>query len=170
VRGHTFKRCTCRVRRDEAGNKVTCQRQHGSWGYVADLPQQPGERRRQQTKGGFGTRREAESALQEFLARAQRGQVVAPVRVTVEAYLVDWVEAVAPSLAVTASSNYRLLIRCYVVPHVGQHKLTALHPEHLVKAYRALLAGGGRDGRALSATTVRLVHRIVSKALADASA
>ncbi len=37
-------------------------------------------------------------------------------RLTVEAYLVDWVEAVTPSLAVTASSNYRLLIRCYVVP------------------------------------------------------
>lgn len=84
------------------------------------------------------------------------------------AYLDGWLDAVTPSLATTASSNYALLLRSYVVPHVGQHKLTSLHPEHLVSTYRLLLHGGGRGGRPLSATTVRTVHRILSKALADA--
>ncbi len=73
-----YKRCKCPPRRDASGKKVTCPRQHGSWVYVADVsPQQPGQKRRQQTKGSFATRREAEAGLQEYLRRAQLGQVVA---------------------------------------------------------------------------------------------
>jgi len=170
VRGHTFKRCTCPLRRDEAGNRVTCPRQHGSWVYVADVsPQEPGQKRRQQTKGGFATRREAEAGLQEYLRRAQLGQVVAPSRLTVEDYLAQWLERVTLSLAVTAASNYRTLVRCYVLPHLAQQRLTNLRADHLVAAYRTLLARGGRGGGPLSATTVRTVHRVLSKALADAA-
>ena len=41
---------------------------------------------------------------------------------------------------------------------------------HVSALYRTLLDGGGRAGRPLSATTVRLVHRVLHKALADAVA
>ena len=86
---------------------------------------------------------------------------------TVEQYLAGWLDAIEPSLDVTASGNYRIVVRCYVLRHLGAHRLAALRPDHLIKGYRTLLSGGGRGGRPLSATTVRTVHRVLSKALND---
>lgn len=166
--GHVYKRCTCPVVRDAAGKKVNCPRAHGSWNFVANLPAEGPTPRRQHTKGGFTTKKDAELALRTFLASVDHGQPLLPRRETVEEYLTGWLDAVEPSLAPTAASNYRILVRCYVVPHLGSYKLTALRPDHLITAYRALLAGGGRGGRPLSATTVRTAHRILSKALNDA--
>ncbi len=166
--GHVYKRCTCPVQRDAAGRKVNCQKPHGSWTFVANIPADGPQKRRQHTRGSFATRRDAEQALREFLSTVDRGEPVLPTKITVEQYLIRWLDAVAPSLAPTAASNYRLLVRCYVLPHLGPYQLTKLRPDHLITAYRALLAGGGRRGRPLSATTVRTVHRILSKAFNDA--
>ena len=135
---------------------------------MANLPQDGDAGRRQHTKGGFATKRDAEAALRDFLSVAATGQVVLPTKVTVRDYLAGWLEAVEPSLAVTASGNYRIIIRCYVLPHLGTQQLSTLRPDHLITAYRTLLTRGGRRGRPLSATTVRTTHRILSKALADA--
>jgi integrase len=135
---------------------------------VADVPRDGEAARRQHSKGGFATRRDAEAALRVFLTAADTGLVVLPTKVTVGEYLAGWLDAVEPSLAPTAASNYRIIVRCYVVPHLGKHKMTSLRPDQLISTYRALLAGGGRQGRQLSATTVRTVHRILSKALGDA--
>lgn len=97
-----------------------------------------------------------------------QGMVVLPSRQTVGDYLELWLQGIEASLAPTAASNYRALLRLYALPHLGAHRLTALRPAHLVDTYRRLLASGGRQGRPLSATTVRTVHRIVNKALGDA--
>jgi integrase len=168
VAGHVYKRCSCPVQRDERGRRLTCSKAHGSWTWVADVPVDEGSRRRQVTKGGFTTKRDAEAALRAYLVDADRGLVALPSRMTVEQYLAGWLDAVEPTLAVTAATNYRTLVRCYVVPHLGARRLTALRPDHFVSAYRALLVGGGRGGRPLSPTTVRTVHRVLSKALSDA--
>ena len=133
------------VQRDEGGKRLNCPRPHGS-----------------------STMRDAEIALRAFLLAADTGQVVLPAKTTVADYPAAWLDAVEPSLAATASSNYRIILRCYVLPHLGTHRMTALRPDHLITTYRTLLAGGGRCGRPLSATTVRTVHRILINALGDA--
>ena len=166
--GHVYKRCPCDVQRDANGRKINCPKSHGSWNFVANLPAEGPHPRKQHTKGGFTTRRDADAALRVFLATIDQGQVVLPTKVTLGTYLASWLDAVEPSLAATAASNYRIIARCYLVPHLGAYQLTTLRPDHLIAAYRALLAGGGRDGRPLSATTVRTCHRILSKALGDA--
>lgn len=166
--GHVYKRCKCPVRRDDNGRRLPCPKPHGSWTYVANVQGEAGAKRRQVTKGGFRTKRDAEAALRAFLCNADKGLVALPTRITLGQYLTEWLDAVEPSLAPTAASNYRTLVRCYVVPHLGDRRLTGLRPDHFLSAYRALLAGGGRLGRPLSSTTVRTVHRIVSKALNDA--
>ena len=38
MRGSVYKRCTCPVRRDERGRKITCGKAHGSWFYKVDVP------------------------------------------------------------------------------------------------------------------------------------
>ena len=166
--GHVYKRCTCPAQRGPDGRKLNCQRSHGSWTFVAWLPEEAASTRQQHTKGGFPTKKDAELAMRAFLATIDTGQVVLPSKVTVGDYLAGWLDAVEPSLADTAASNYRIIVRCYVLPHLATHKMTTLRPDHLIKTYRALLAAGGRRGRPLSATTVRTAHRILSKALGDA--
>jgi site-specific recombinase XerC len=59
-------------------------------------------------------------------------------------------------------------VNAYVIPHIGSMKLEAISPGDLIALYRDLLAGGGRNGRALAPKTVRHVHTTLRKALGDA--
>lgn len=65
-------------------------------------------------------------------------------------------------------AGYRHDIDHYIVPRIGQMRLQALRPAVISKLYRELSEHGGRNGRALSATTVAHIHRTLRKALADA--
>lgn len=168
MKGSTFKRCPCPVRRDERGRRLSCGKSHGSWSYVVDVPATAGEKRRQVMKGGFSTRRDAEAALAESIGHAARGEVASPGRRTLTAYLDEWLIGIRPTLAASAWTNYRSLIDLYVRPRIGQLQLAALTGSTLTKLYAELLAGGGKSGKPLSPTTVRLVHRVLSKALEDA--
>ena len=111
MRGSVFKRCTCPVRRDEHGRRITCSKQHGSWSFKVDVPSVGGARK-QLVKGGFPTKREAEEAMADAVAKASRGQLVAPTRLTVGGYLTEWLAAVKPTLAPAAFTNYLRASRC----------------------------------------------------------
>jgi integrase len=167
MRGSVFKRCTCPVLRDERGRKITCGKQHGSWSYKVDVPG-AGGRRKQLVKGGFPTKHEAEEAMADAVAKASRGQLVVPSKLTVGAYLTDWLAAIKPTLAPAAFTNYRSCIALYVEPYLSDVPLAKLTGATLTLHYSALLTGGGRKGAPLSPTTVRTVHRVLSKALNDA--
>ena len=73
--GHVYKRCGCPVQRDAKGKKLPCPRTHGSWTFVANATMEGPLPRRQYTKGGFATKREAEAALRAFQASVDRGEV-----------------------------------------------------------------------------------------------
>ena len=67
----------------------------------------------------------------------------------------------------TTLSNYRDVIRCYVIPHIGGRQLYALDKRVIHEMYKKLLKCGGKNDGPLSPTTVRIVHRILMKALGD---
>ena len=108
--GHVYKRCGCPVHRDAKGKKLPCPRTHGSWTFVANATMEGPLPRRQHTKGGFATKREAEAALRAFQASVDRGEVQPQSKITVKDYVLRWLDAVEPSLAVTAAGNYRILM------------------------------------------------------------
>jgi integrase len=119
-------------------------------------------------EGWFPTRRAAEAALAEFIGFAAKGEVASPGRRTLAAYLDEWLIGVGPTLAVAAWTNYRSVINLYVRPRIGQLQLAAVSGSTLTKLYAELLAHGGVRGKPLSATTARLVHRVLSKSFEDA--
>lgn len=88
---------------------------HGSWSYKVDVPGESGARR-QSGKGGFATKREAEQALAELLAKAARGPVVAVSRQRLGEYLSGWLELVRPTLSPAAWTNYRTCLDRSVQP------------------------------------------------------
>jgi hypothetical protein len=70
-------------------------------------------------------------------------------------------------VAVTTLSNYRNAVVKYVIPFLGGRQLYTLDKRAIHDLYRHLMARGGRNGKALSAETVRHVHRTLMKALKD---
>jgi integrase len=167
MQGSVYKRCTCPTRRDTRGRRIPCPKPHGSWSYKVDLPSDDGTRR-QVGKGGFATKKDAETALADLVAKAARGPVVAVSRQRLGDYLTGWLELTKPSLSPAAWTNYRTCLDRYIRPWLSAVPLGQLTGNALSRHYALLLERGGSQGRPLSPTTVRTVHRVLSKALNDA--
>ena len=118
--------------------------------------------------GGFDTEEAAKAARDEARVRARNGQYVSRSVSTVAAYLAEWLEAHAATVKPKTLAGYRHDIDHYIAPRIGRMRLQGLRPAVISKLYRELAEHGGRDGRALSATTVSHIHRTLRKALADA--
>jgi integrase len=151
------------VKRDQA---------RGTWQFVVDLgPDKQTDKRRQMRRRGFLDEMAAQRALLDVLTRIDsEDEVVSRGRLTVEGYTTEWLEGIRrlDRLSAAAWTNYRHCLRLYVTPHIGMRRLETVKPSTLTSLYGVLRERGGKNSRPLSATTVRLVHKVISKALADA--
>ena len=118
-------------------------------------------------KRGFTSKREATTALREQLASVDRGAYVQPSKLTVGAWLDEWLPAHRVSASTRAS--YEQKIRLHIKPHIGNVPLAQLTGARLTAMYRELEADGrvqkGSNKAGLSARTVRYIHTIVKAAL-----
>ncbi|MBD5832156.1 Arm DNA-binding domain-containing protein, partial [Janibacter melonis] len=113
--------------------------------------------RKQALKRGFPTRKAAADYLRERVTSVQRGEHVAPNRVTVEEHFAAWLDGLRQQPSTVAS--YRKNVRLHVVPHIGALRLEQLTGTRLTKLYRHLETAGRADGQGgLSPRTVRYVH------------
>jgi integrase len=137
---------------------------------VVDVGRDPATgRRRQRTKGGFATRREAEKALGRALAAIGAGEFAGAGGLTLGAYLERWLAGALPALKPSTAKSYRELVGWYVRPRIGRVRLDDLNALHLSNLYADLIADGAvRSEGGVSASTVRGVHRVLRKALNDA--
>ncbi len=102
-----------------------------------------------------------ETATQK-LAAARRPEPTPPAAETVTQYLRRWLSERREELAPTTLRTYRRTIERHLIPQYGTGPLAGLEGRHL----RALYAGLRQAG--LSAGSVRLLHSILHRALADA--
>lgn len=117
------------------------------------------------------TKKEAERILADLVKRHHDGDYRAPEKITLGVYLLErWLPARKTQLGETTFSSYRRNIELHVVPYLGSMALKRLAPEDLDTLYAQLLTNGSRNhgGGALSPKTVRNVHAVLRKALADA--
>ena len=63
-------------------------------------------KRRQRTKGGFATKKEAESALREMLGTVEAGTYVLTTGVTMGEYLAEWIENMRTQVRATTWHGY----------------------------------------------------------------
>lgn len=128
-------------------------------------------KRQQRTRGGFRTRKDAQSHLTETLAALQNGGYAEPSRVTLKEFLeVQWLPSIRASVRHSTFDSYERNIRLHVLPRLGGIRLQQLSPDQLNTFYGRLLTEGRLDGKdgGLSVKTVRYLHTIVHKALKDA--
>jgi integrase len=137
-----------------------------SWTVVVDTGRDEQGRRQQKWQGGFRTRREAQAALTETLSRLDHGTFVAPSRQTLADYIPQWLAAHRGKVRATTYASYERNLRTHVIPQLGSRQLRSLTPALLNGFYADV---SRRDGRgALSPRTVRYIHMILRRSLADA--
>ena len=121
-------------------------RKRGStWTYYLYVTEGDGTRR-QTSKGGFATRKEAETARAEALTAMATGSWVKPDRLTVAEFLTDeWLPTqLPPTLEESTYVSYARNIRLHVAPYIGGIRLQELTPMDLNALYRKLLDSGRR--------------------------
>jgi integrase len=142
-------------------------KQRGStWAFWADAGRDENGKRKQITKGGFTTKREAERALNAVIGRLNEGSYIEPTKLTVAAFMRQWLDAIRATVRPSTIRTYRILTETHIVPRIGRLQLQRLTPAHLDALYSDLLLNGRRRGGGeLSPRTARAVHLTIHKAL-----
>jgi integrase len=164
--GFLHKSCTecygCRV------TKGSVRRLDGGWGYRVDAGPDPETgRRRQVSKQGFATKREAQAELNAILSQIECGIVTQRSSASLGDYLDEWLPTQKQHVRSTTLHSYAMAVD-RIKRHLSHVKLQALTPLQIERFYSKLLADGGSKGRSLAAKTVRNTHVVLRKALADA--
>ena len=114
-----------------------------------------------------GTKKDAEKRLSEMLNQLDNGTFMKPGKTTLGEYLERWLKDYAWSnLAPRTAEGYESIIRCHLIPAMGNISLAHLKPEHLQRYYSEKLSAGRYDGHgALNQTTVSHHHTCLHRAL-----
>jgi integrase len=145
-------------------------RRSGGWCFRLDAGVDPATgHRRQISRQGFATKREAVAALNDTLTElnATSPDGNAAGGMALRDYLADWLGRQRPYLRASTWHSYRIAIG-RIVDRLGHTTLGSLTPIQVEGLQAGLLASGGRDGQALAAKTVANTHVVLHKALADA--
>ncbi|HEY7105565.1 MAG TPA: tyrosine-type recombinase/integrase [Acidimicrobiia bacterium] len=139
------------------------------WYFVVDIAP-AGAPRKQVRRRGFPTKEAAQHALDELLGNVRDGTHVEPSRLSFGDYLRTWLDGLASKgRRPTTVDGYRRKLERYALKDdVAGIPLQAVTAADLDAVYGKLRTSGGRKGTALSLRTVRHVHTILAKALADA--
>jgi len=149
MRGHVHKRGT-------------------KWCYVVDVGHDPvSGKRRQRTKSGFATKKEAESALRETLGTVESGTYVSTTGVTVGEYLAEWIENMRTQVRASTWHGYNNGVK-RLTKQIGGVKLQALTPLQVESCYGRIMKAGGKRGGPLAPKTVKGCHIVLHRALSDA--
>jgi len=109
-----------------------------------------------------GSRRQAERELRKQLAEKDAGTLPATRRLTLNAYLDEWLDAKQESLKPRTFEQYRYILEKHVRPELGMRPLDRLTPLAVQAFYRRMRERGR------TARTVAHVHRVLRNALRQA--
>lgn len=141
-----------------------------TWTVVVDTGLGETGRRKQQWRGGFATKRDAEHALAEAIRALQTGSYIEPTVITVSDFLDgQWLPAIVSTVRATTLLSYQMYVRRYLKPALGSKRLQKITAADLNAMYGKLLDSGGADGRGLAVSTVRRVHAVTHRAFKDAT-
>lgn len=110
-----------------------------------------------------GTKRQAQEWLTKTLHDISSGTFAEPTKQTVAMYMADWLTSVAqPRLGPRSFDDYTNLTRRYIVPALGDRRLSQVTPADIQRFY------AGMSARSLSPRVVRYTHSVLRSALKQA--
>jgi integrase len=140
-----------------------------TWSVVVDVGRDENGRRKQRWHSGYRTQREAQTALTGLLSGLQRGDYVEPSKLTLRAFMGQWLDALRASVRPSTWATYQALTQTHITPALGMIPLQQLTAARLTAFYADLLEKGRLNGKGgLSPRTVRYCHATMHKALGEA--
>ncbi len=124
-------------------------------------------KKRYATKSILGGKRDAERALVELAADAQRGKL-SRTNTTVAELLDAWFDQASQDFSPKTVVETRGFVDRNLRPALGTVPLTRLKAADLDRYYTRLLKNGGQAGQPLSPATIRRIHGILRRALQQA--
>lgn len=140
-------------------------RKRGStWSFAISLGTDPDTgKRRQITRSGFKTKKEAEKACAEMITKYENGDLTISKKQTLASYLQFWLENYAKGkLRPSTFANHEIAVNSRIIPQLGNIELDKLTPIHVTK----YLAEIQKEG--LSADYIKYLHAVLKKALNQA--
>jgi len=118
-----------------------------------------GKKRQRKTMYGR-TQKEAKIKLDTARHEARTGAVVVS-SMTMEAWLTYWIDVICVErgLKTTTLRSHRGVVKNYLIPNLGRHRVDRLAPEHVRAMYAAMRQAG------LAEATLRQTHAILHRAL-----
>ncbi len=138
------------------------RRSKNSWEIRFDLPLGIDGKRRRQHLNVKGTKANAERRLRDLITQAEGGVPLDTSKQTVGAFLERWADTRASRVRQLTMYRYRNVLRLYVVPSLGDVRLTRLRPTEIESLYSSLTTRG------ISARTIVQLHRILKRAFRQA--
>jgi integrase len=153
------------TKRRGRGDGSIRERIDGRWEGRLELSCGPTGNRRQ--KSVFGrTRREVVAKMRAEQQRLDSGLPPTDGRRRVRDFLQWWSEKVLPgTVSAGSEATYRRWLRLYVIPSVGNLRLTELAPAHVTEMMRSMEAGELSRGRPLSPQTQSSARKVLARAL-----
>ncbi len=125
--------------------------------------------RTQRSKGGFRTKRDAQTHLTDTLGKVQDGSYSEPAdrKLTVAAYVREhWLPSL--DLRPATVAQYTHAAESWILPHVGGERLAGLTPGHVERMLGVLHVSGARNGKPLSDRSVQVAHLVIKMAMEHA--
>ncbi len=142
------------------GEGSVFQRADGRWCAVVDLGWIDGRRARKSVYGR--TRKEAHDRLMAAQRAIGSGLLPAPDRLTLEAYLTDWLAAAHPTIRASTFASYEAIVRVHLIPGIGRIPLVKLTVGDVERLLRA------KSATALSPRRVAMIRGVLRRALTRA--
>jgi integrase len=152
-------------------NRGTITKRNDSWGYAFSYTNESGTRRWVRKSDKRWNRKDAQQAMTEALARVDAGHDLGSANQTLASYLNTWIKQAGSvkDLKPGTIHQHHVNIDSYIVPRIGNLKISALKPIHLRELVRDLQTSvGTKSKKILSPKTVRNIFSTLSCALNDA--
>lgn len=158
---HTSESTPKRRRRGRGEGSIYQRQSDGLWVGTVELGWQDGKRNRRTVYGH--TKEDVKRKVRTLTADRDRGLPVQSQRRTVADYLEQWLaNRAGGDLAPNSLRRDRYIVRSYLIPHLGKHRLAALTQHHVRRMTDAMQAGGA------SARTAGHARATLRNALNDA--
>ena len=145
-----------------------------TWAFWFDIDPDPlTGKRRQQTRSGFKSEKQAWKECRTAIAEYERGHPVTASRRKVAPALDEWLNRIEHSIKPSMAQNWRNYAAYYVIPYIGQRDVQEIDGTVCDALYAKLLAEGRVKARPKKRPTTRataLNFRVFAAIVGDLTA
>lgn len=133
-------------------------------------PLREAEERRRETKAGFRTQKDCQTAMNKILSAIDEHRYIAPSRITFRDYLrSEWLPAIEATIRPTTFASYKMLVEQHIIPELGLIPIQKLSAARINAFYAKLLKEGRCRGKGgLAPASVCRIHACIHRSLRDA--